>query len=226
MIFVLTHTIFVQSLLLKILVCTFAETSNGLDTYNIFTPLLMFVLTKLCVPSLPKISGPCLKPLLVFITYVRPKLEYNLPVWNPCLKKDVHLLESIQKKFSRDVFIRCNIPYTSYADRLHKLDIESLEYRRLEFDVILMFQICHNLSDLQFDDYFIHSKRRCDLRSHEFVIQSKFYANCDQFCNFFFNRIVRIWNSLPYDLVSATSLQVFKRRLKNFDLHAICCLIY
>ena len=41
-----------------------------------------------------------------------------------------------------------------YADRLHKLGIKSLEYRRLEFHVILMFKIYYrpNLSDLQFDD--------------------------------------------------------------------------
>ena len=164
--------------------------------------------------------------LKAFFTYARPKVEYNSPVWNPYLKKYVHLLESIQKKFSRNVFILWNIPYTSYADRLHKLGIKSLEYRRLAFDDILIFKIYHNLSDLQFDDYFTHSRRRCNLRSHEFVIQSKFYASCDQFRNFFFNRIAGIWNSLPYDLVSATSLQVFKRRLKKFDLHTICCVIY
>ena len=45
-------------------------------------------------------------------------------------------------------------------------------------------------------------------------------------CVISFNRIVRIWNSLLYDLASATSLQVFKRRLKKIDLHTICCLIY
>ena len=75
------------------------------------------------------------------------------------------------------MFIHCNIPFTSYADRLHKLDIKSLEYRRLEFNVILMFKIYYNLSDLQFDDYFIHSKRKYNPRSDEFVIQSKFYAS-------------------------------------------------
>ena len=62
-IFVLIHTLLVQLLLLKTLVCIFAETSNGFITYNIFIPLLAFVLTKLCVPSLPKMSGSCSKPL-------------------------------------------------------------------------------------------------------------------------------------------------------------------
>ena len=86
--------------------------------------------------------------LKAFITHVRPKLEYNLLVWNPYVKKDVHLLESIRKKFN--VFIRCNIPFISYADRLHKLGIKPLEYCRLEFGIILMFKIYYNLSDLQF----------------------------------------------------------------------------
>ena len=35
--------------------------------------------------------------LKAFITYVCPKLEFNSPVWNPYLKKDVLLLESAQK---------------------------------------------------------------------------------------------------------------------------------
>ena len=94
--------------------------------------------------------------LKAFITYVRPKLEYNSPVWNPYLKKDTLLLKSVQKKFTRNVFLRCNIPFRSYADRLDKLGIKSLECRRLQFDIILMFKIYHKLSDLQFDNYFEH----------------------------------------------------------------------
>ena len=37
--------------------------------------------------------------LKAFITYVRPKLEYNSPVWNPYLKKDTLLLESTKKVY-------------------------------------------------------------------------------------------------------------------------------
>ena len=58
------------------------------------------------------------------------------------------------------MFIRCNIQFTSYVDGLHKLGIKSLDYRRLEFNVIFIFKIYNNLFDLQFDDCFIHSKRR------------------------------------------------------------------
>ena len=114
----------------------------------------------------------------------------------------------------------------SYANRLYKLGIKSLEYRRLEFDIILMFKIYHNLSDLQFDHYFTHSNKKYDLRSLEFTIQSKFRAHSDQFHNFFFIRIVKIWNSLPLHLTSAPNIIIFKKRLRTFDLHSIVTLIF
>ena len=51
------------------------------------------------IPQLMFVSTKYVWTLLkVFITYVRPKLKYNSPVWNLYFKKDVHLLESIQKK--------------------------------------------------------------------------------------------------------------------------------
>ena len=109
-----------------------------------------------------------------FITYVRPKLEYNSPVWNPYLKKDTLLLESVRKKFTRNVFLRCNIPFCSYDDRLDILGSKSLEYRRLQLDIILMFKIYHKLSDLHIDKYFEHCDRKYNFRSHNFKINPNF----------------------------------------------------
>ena len=65
-----------------------------------------------------------------FNTYVRPNVEFNTCVWSPYLKKDIVPLESVQRNFTRYAFIRCNIPFNSYNDRLCKLGIKSLEYRR------------------------------------------------------------------------------------------------
>ena len=96
----------------------------------------------------------------IYVTYIRPKLEYNSPVWRPYLKKDIKLIESVQKRFTRNVFIHCNLPFNSYEDRLTKLGIKSPEYHRLEFDLILMYKISHNLCDLNFSDYFVF--QTCD----------------------------------------------------------------
>ena len=115
--------------------------------------------------------------LKAFITYLRSKLEYNSPVWNPYLKKDTLLLESVQKKSTLNVFLHCDIPFHSYADWLDKLGIKSLEYRRLQFDIILIFKIYHKFSDLHFDNYFERCDRKYNFRSHNFKIKSKFCTN-------------------------------------------------
>lgn len=164
--------------------------------------------------------------LKAFNTYVRPKLEYNTSVWNPFYLKDVRLIESVQKKFTRQICIRCNIRFNSYCDRLLKLNLHSLEYRRLEFDLILMFKICHNLSELKFNDYFKFRKTGYNLRQHCFTVESLFHPKRDQYRHFFFNRIVNIWNYLPEIIVSAATLPVFKARLRKFDLHDIANLTF
>ena len=67
---------------------------------------------------------------------MRPKIEYNTPLLSLCPTKDINQLYSIQRKLTRLIFNRCNISYTSYIDRLSKLNIKILEFRRLEFVLI------------------------------------------------------------------------------------------
>ena len=157
--------------------------------------------------------------------YVRPKLEYSTCVWNSYLKKDILLLELVQKKFTCDICIRCNIPFASYLGRLHILGIKSLEYRRVKFDLIVMYKICYHLSGLYFDDYFVFRDTGYSLRQHSLSVQTLQQCKHNQHQHFFFNRIVNIWNRLPNDVVIAPSLSSFKHRLKNFDLLAITSIL-
>ena len=62
--------------------------------------------------------------LKAYINHVRPKIEYNTVVWSPYLKKDINLLESVQKRFTRNICVCCNIPFVSYRDYLYKLNIK------------------------------------------------------------------------------------------------------
>ena len=163
--------------------------------------------------------------LKIYVTYIRPTLEYNSSVRSPYLKKDITLIESVQKRFTRNVFIRCNLPFNSYVDRLTKLGIKFLEYCRLEFDLILMYKISHNLCDMNFSDYFVFQTCDYNLRRHDFTVQLLFHiASRDQFRQFFFDHIVSTWNQLPDVVVSAFNL--FKTKLKGYDLHTIVSLVY
>ena len=75
--------------------------------------------------------------LKLYITYVRPHLEFASPVWNPWLRKDIKLLERVQLKFVRNVQ---GLRTTEYRDRLNELGILSLENRRLYLDLVETFK--------------------------------------------------------------------------------------
>ena len=122
--------------------------------------------------------------------------------------------------------IQCKISFNSYSDPLSKLNINSLEYRRLEFDLIHMFKICHNLCDLNFYEFFKLCKSRYNLHQHSITVESLFHPKHEQYRYFFFNCIVNTWNNLPESIISAETLPIFKQRLHKFDLYNIANLTH
>ena len=162
--------------------------------------------------------------LKAYLSYVRPILEHNSVVWSPYLKKDICAIESVQRSFTRNICIRCNIPFKSYSDRLYKLNIKSLEYRRVEFDLILMYKICYGLVDIAFSDMFSFCTSPYNLRRHNVIVQSLMKPNSNFCQNFFSNRIPHVWNRLPKSLVNSSSITAFKTRLRKFNLLTIIAL--
>jgi len=74
-------------------------------------------------------------PTLVraFVVYVRPLLEYASPIWNPHLVRDIKRIESVQRQFTK------RLP--GMANRLAITGLESLELRRLRYDLICAYKI-------------------------------------------------------------------------------------
>ena len=155
----------------------------------------------------------------LFKTYIRPKLEYNTPVWSPYLLKDIKAIEKIQKRFTKSIFRRCNIPFSSYLDRLYKLNLLSLENRRIRNDLILFFKIINNLSDLNFDDYFKFQFCDYSLRGGSSKVVSTKELKDRAWLKSFFERAPYYWNKLEPSLRSVKSLDIFKIKLQtvNYD---------
>ena len=164
--------------------------------------------------------------LHAYITYVRPKLKYNTVIWSPYLKKDIELIESVQKKFTGDLCVRCNISFNSYFDRLNKLNISSLEYQRLESDLIYMYKICYDFCDVKFSDFFDSLQTGYNLRRHKLTVKCTKSPKLNSYLHFFCNRLPSVWNSLLENIVCANSLSAFKSKLKKCDLHSVVSLIF
>ena len=80
----------------------------------------------------------------LYTALVRPILEYGNAVWCPFLKKHMKSIEDVQRNFTKQINGMRNL---KYEDRLSRLKLPSLAYRRLRGDMIEVFKILHNPYD-------------------------------------------------------------------------------
>jgi len=146
----------------------------------------------------------------LFTSFVRPHVEYCQSVWSPHLKKYANLLESVQRRATKLVDGLKNL---SYEERLQKLQLPTLAYRRLRGDMIELFKHHHSYDEQILSPLF--RKRIKPSRHHDFQLERNFAVDGFRGAehNSFYFRATKIWNELPKDVVDADSLDTFKNRL-------------
>ena len=152
-------------------------------------------------------STLCRSPDFILATYtslIRPKLEYGSTVWHSGYLGDLRILERVQRRWTRSIIGLGDLPY---EERLKRLDLFSVQGRLLRADLILVWKIFAGecaINCAQFFTLNISSRRG---HSRKLYLPK---TQRDTRKRFFSVRVVKAWNSLTEQTVTATSLTQFK----------------
>ena len=146
----------------------------------------------------------------LYVSHIRPLLEYCSTVWNLGYVGDLQKLEAVQRRWTKQI---TGLYETEYSERLRKLNLYSIRGRLLRIDLIKMWKVFHTeIGDevglLSMLDRSSHSATR----GHCYKLAVP-RCRTDLKKRFFNVRCVTVWNSLPASVVDAVSVSAFKGRL-------------
>ena len=167
-----------------------------------------------------------------YFSLVRSKLEYSAAVWDPYFQQDIDSLENIQRRAARFITKDYKSRHQgAVTNMLENLELPSLEERRRQLRLALLFKISKGLIPALPEDKFltkIQAKRQIkpksytDYQSNNIVTkQARVNNNCYQVQtaktiqrqNSFFIRTVVDWNQLSDKTISAKTLDSFKNNI-------------
>ena len=104
----------------------------------------------------------------IFKSLIRPHIEYANQIWSPHLNKHITSLENVQRRAAKLI---PGFKDIEYKERLRKLKLPTLAYRRLRGDMIELYKILTEKYDAAVSSNFVTLRvNESDTRGHHLQI--------------------------------------------------------
>jgi len=150
----------------------------------------------------------------LFKTMVRPHLEYGNIIWGPHFILDQIRIEKVQRRATKLVKDLRDLPY---SERLKRLRLPSLQYRRQRGDMIQVYKFLTGKERVQADTFFERAENTTT-RGHSLKLKIPL-AKSRLRAQVFSTRVANNWNSLPEKVVSSKTVNEFKNQLDKHWSH-------
>ena len=151
----------------------------------------------------------------LYKTMVRTHLDYASSVWYPYKAKHIDMIESVQRRATKQLPGMKNL---SYSERLKRLKLPSLHYRRVRGDMIELYKMLNGKYDREaapFIKLWQEVTPRTGVRGNSKKIYPQ-RARTELRKNAFTIRVTKLWNNLPEEVVTAPTTNTFKNRLDRY----------
>ena len=125
--------------------------------------------------------------------------------------KFIESIESVQRRAAKLI---PKIKNLTYPERLKALNLPTLSYRRIRWDMIEVYTIISNIYDSNTSQTILNfrEKNSINLWGHQFTLEHTSLYTPSR-VNYFANRVVNNWSSLPDNVIGAGTLNMFKNSL-------------
>ena len=154
--------------------------------------------------------------LLFYNAYVKPHLEYCSVLWSNTPNYNINRISKLQRRACKLILSH---EYTGLQESLERLDILSFDQSVFLNKAKIMYKVYNNLAPIYLHELF--QMRDVNLNNTASNLRSVAHKNyllpqakCNLFIfkgSFSYSGVV-VWNSIPVDIKSASSLQSFVKK--------------
>ena len=138
---------------------------------------------------------------------VRPILEYASTVWSPYTNSSIYNLEMVQQRAARFI-TNTYSPWASVTEVLDHLNLPTLEQRRNNLKLVMMYKMVHRQVHIDNGTYLIPTASQTRGHDQRFLQP---HSRIDSYLYSYYPSTIKLWNNLSSSTVESPTLSTFKQ---------------